>query len=169
MPSPATAAATGSDESFRKGLAAIERRSYQHAVALFQEAIELERREGSKSPRMKYISYLGLAITLTSGRSEEGLKLCLKAVQRDFFDPDLYCNLGTVYLRNRQKAAAFEAFQKGLNLSPGNQRIRDELERYERRCDPVFTALPRGHVINRMFGALRHYLRMLFAGGNQDD
>ena len=169
MPSPVTATAAGSDESFRKGLAALDRRSYQQAVALIQEAIELERREGSKSPRMKYVSYLGLALTLTSGRSEEGLKLCLKAVQRDFFDPNLFCNLGIVYLRNRQKAPAFEAFQKGLNLSPGNPRIRDELERYERRCDPVFTILPRGHAINRMFGALRHRFRMLLASRNQYD
>ncbi len=168
MSSPAATTAPGSDETFKKGLVALDRRSYQQAAALFQEAIELERVEGSKSPRMKYISFLGLAHTLTGGRSEEGLKLCLKAVRRDFFDPDIYCNLGIVYLRHRQKAAAFEAFQKGLNLSPRNKRIRDELERYERRCDPVFTFLPRVHLINRMFGALRHRFRMLIASTNQE-
>ena len=169
MSSSAAATAPGSDETFHKGLAALDRRSYQQAAALFQEAIELERTEGSKSPRMKYVSFLGLAHTLTGGRSEEGLKLCLKAVRRDFFDPDLYCNLGIVHLRTRQKAAAFEAFQKGLNLSPRNKRIRDELERYERRCDPVFTFLPRVHLINRMFGAVRHFFRMLLASRTQED
>ena len=166
MSSPAAATAPSSDETFQKGLAALDRRSFQQAAALFQEAIELERVEGSKAPRMKYISFLGLVYTMTGGRSEEGLKLCLKAVKRDFFDPDIYCNLGMVYLRNRQKAEAFEAFQRGLNLSPRNKRIRDELERYERRCNPVFTFLPRGHLINRMFGALRHRFRMLIASAN---
>jgi len=163
MSTPATAATTSADELFHKGLEALERRSYQQAVALFQEAIEAERQEGSKSPRMKYVSYLGLALTLGGVRSEEGLKLCLQAIRREFFDPDLYCNLGIVYLRHRQKAQAFEAFQKGLNLNPRHQRIRDELERYDRRCDPVFTFLPRSHMINRMFGALRHRFRLLLA------
>src|SRR5437867_1320993 len=92
---------------------------------------------------MKYVSYLGLALTLSQGKSEEGLKLCEQAVKREFFDPDLYCNLGIVYLRQRMKAPAFEAFQKGLNLKPGHMRILDELEKYDHRSEPFFTFLRR--------------------------
>ncbi|HEU4402843.1 MAG TPA: tetratricopeptide repeat protein [Candidatus Polarisedimenticolia bacterium] len=153
-----------SEETFRKGLAALERRTYKEAISLFQGAIDQERQEGVKNPRMKYVSFLGLATTLMQGRSDEGLKLCEQAVKREFFDPDLYCNLGIVYLRNRQKARAFEAFQKGLNLKPGHRRILEELERYERRDHPVFAFLPRTHLVNRLAGRLRYRLRILFSG-----
>ncbi len=158
-----------SEESFRKGLAALERRNYIESTSFLQAAIDLERQEGAKNPRMKYVSYLGLALTLTGSRSEEGVRLCEQAVKRDFFNPDLFCNLGIVYLRTRQKKRAFQAFQKGLNLKPGHQRIRDELDRYERRGLPVFSFLPRQHLVNRLAGRLRHRLRVLFnrAAANQ--
>ncbi len=153
---------TPSEESFRKGLAAVERRSYTEAVALFQAAIDLERQEGTKNPRMKYVSYLGLALVLTNGRSDEGVKLCEQAVKREFFDADLFCNLGIVYLRDRQKKRAFGAFQKGLNLKPGHRRIQEELDRYDRRSYPVFSFLPRTHPVNVLAGRLRYRLRLLF-------
>jgi len=147
---------------FRKGLHALDRKVYQEAIAAFREAIELERVEGAKSPRMKYVSYLGLTLTYSQGRGDEGVKLCEQAVKREFFDPDLYCNLGIVCLRNRRKARAFEAFQKALNLKPGHARTLGELERYECRGDPVFTFLPRSHPINRFAGQVRYRIRLLF-------
>jgi tetratricopeptide (TPR) repeat protein len=153
-----------SDVAWRNGIVTLERRSYKESIALFRQAIDLERQEGAKNPKMKYVSYLGLALTLSQGKSEEGQKLCEQAVKREFFDPDLYCNLGIVYLRNRLKAQAFEAFQKGLNLKAGHPRILDELEKYDRRCEPVLSFLPRGHYVNRLLGRLRFRLRQLFDG-----
>ena len=155
---------TPSETAWRGGVQALERRNYKESISLFQHAIDQERQEGVKNPKMKYVSYLGLALTLSQGKSEEGLKLCEQAVKREFFDPDLYCNLGIVYLRHRMKAPAFEAFQKGLNLKPGHARIVDELEKYDHRREPVFTFLPRGHLLNRMAGRLRYRLRVLFDG-----
>jgi tetratricopeptide (TPR) repeat protein len=151
-----------SEESFRKGTAAMDRRLYLEAIAAFQAAIDQERQEGTKNPRMKYVSYLGLALVMANGRSEEGVKLCEQAVKREFFDADLFCNLGIAYLRDRQKKQAFEAFQKGLNIKPGHRRIQEELDRYDRRSYPVFTFLPRTHPINVLAGRVRHRLRVLF-------
>jgi tetratricopeptide (TPR) repeat protein len=153
-----------SEEAYRQGLAFLERKAYKDAINSFRYAIDMERQEGTKNPRMKYVSCLGLAITYLNGRSDEGQKLCEQAVKREFFDPDLYCNLGIVYLRNRQKAKAFDAFQKGLNLKPGYARIQEELDRYERRTEPVFSFLPRTHPVNRLAGRLRYRLRLMFGG-----
>jgi tetratricopeptide (TPR) repeat protein len=153
-----------SEVAWRNGMANFDRRSYKESIALFQQAIDLERQEGAKNPKMKFLSYLGLALTLSQGKSEEGQKLCEQAVKREFFDPDLYCNLGIVYLRNRLKAQAFEAFQKGLNLKAGHPRILDEREKYDRRGDPILGFLPRGHYLNRLLGRLRFRLRHLFDG-----
>ena len=157
---------SSSEVAWRNGLHCLERRSYKESIALFQQAIDLERQEGVKNPHMKFVSYLGLAITLSQGKSEEGLKLCEQAVKREFFDPDLYCNLGMVYLRHRMKSPAFEAFQKGLNLRPGHKRILEELERYDHRSEPVFAFLPRCHAVNRLAGQLRFRLRSLFVGSS---
>ena len=153
-----------SEVAWRNGIMTLERRSYKDSIALFQQALDLERQEGAKNPKMKYVSYLGLALTLSQGKSEEGQRLCEQAVKREFFDPDLYCNLGIVYLRNRLKAQAFEAFQKGLNLKAGHSRILEELEKYDRRGEPVLSFLPRGHYVNRLLGRVRFRLRHLFDG-----
>ncbi len=153
---------SSSEVAWRNGLHSLERRCYKESIGLFQQAIDLERQEGTKNPRMKFVSYLGLALTLSQGRSDEGLKLCEQAVKREFFDPDLYCNLGMVYIRHRMKSPAFEAFQKGLSLKPGHRRILEELEKYDHRSEPVFRSLSRDHPLNRLAGRLRFRFRFLF-------
>jgi tetratricopeptide (TPR) repeat protein len=158
------------DELFRQALTALENKQYQQAIKMIQSAIELDRQESSGGgPKMKYLSYLGLALNLSQGRSEEGLKLCEQAARREFFDADLFCNLGIAHLRNRQKKPAFEAFRKGLALKPGHRRIREEMNRVERRNVPVFRGLPRNHALNIHFGKLRYRLRLLFQRGEDDE
>ncbi len=161
IPSPtgASPAATPetAEESFRKGLDALEGRRYKEAMALFRAAMEQEGEESRGKKRwMRYASYLGLALALDGGHSLEGMKLCQQAVTREFLDPDLYCNLGIVCLRNRDKKLAFEAFHKGLALKPGHARILEELSRYERRRALIFKSLSRDHPLNRIAGLLRY-------------
>lgn len=150
------------DEAYKRGLACLERKTYQEATAYFQCALDMEK-DAQKNTGMKYLSFLGLALVLAQGRSDEGLKMCEQAVKRDFFDPDLFCNLGIVYLRHRQRGPAFAAFRRGLTLRPKHRRILDELERYDRRSEPVFGFLSREHAINVIAGRLRSRLRDLLA------
>jgi tetratricopeptide (TPR) repeat protein len=154
---PATA-----DEAYKRGLACLERKTYQEATACFRTALDLDK-ESQKNAAMKYLSYLGVALVLSQGRSDEGLKMCEQAVKRDFFDPDLFCNLGIAYLRHRQRGPAFAAFKRGLTLRPKHRRILEELERYERRGDPVFGFLAREHPINVAAGRLRSRVRGFLA------
>ena len=150
------------EDLFQRALDSLENRQYQQCIALIQAAMELDRQEGSPASRMKYLSYLGLALTLSLGRSEEGQKMCEQAAGREFYDADLFCNLGIVSLRNRRKKPAFDAFRKGLTLKPRHRRILEELDRYEQREAPVISALPRQHFLNVMAGKLRWRLRGLF-------
>jgi len=150
------------DEAYKRGLACLERKTYQEATVYFQCALDLEK-EAQKSTSMKYRSFLGLALVLGQGRSDEGLKMCEQAIKRDFFDPDLFCNLGIVYLRHRQRGPAFAAFRRGLTLRPKHRRTLDELERYDRRSEPVFGFLSREHPINRAAGRVRSRWRDLLA------
>jgi tetratricopeptide (TPR) repeat protein len=143
------------EDAFKRGLACLERRTYQEAAGYFQIAIDLERQGGQKNGGMKFLSFLGLALNFAQGRSEEGLRMCEQAARREFFDADVFCNLGIVYLRNRQRAPAFAAFQRGLALKPRHRRIIEELARYERRSTPVFSFLSRDHTVNVLFGRMR--------------
>ena len=159
---PAETTPQSADALFRKGLEALDRKQYQQAISLLQASIGQDRQDaGGKGPSMRCLSFLGLALNLSNGRSEEGLKLCEQAARRDFFDADLFCNLGIAYMRNRQKGPAFEAFRKGLALKPKHRRILEELSRVERRESPVFPGLGRNHSVNRFLGILRHKLRLL--------
>ncbi len=158
---PAISPPTSAEESFKRGLACLERKTYQEAASYFQLSLDMEKQEGSKNNSMKALSFLGLTLNLSQVRSDEGLKLCEQAANRDFFDADLFCNLGVVYLRHRRRGPAFAAFKRGLILRPKHRRILEELERYDRRSEPTFPFLARDHAINVMVGRLRARFRDL--------
>ena len=159
MAASATAASSVSvgshEELFRLGLAHLKRRAHKEAASSFQQAIDLSQEGSVKSLPMRYISYLGLALSMNDGRSEEAVKLCRQALKREFYDADLQYNLGIVYLRNRQRGPAFDAFERGLKLKPNHYRILAALERHEKRGQPMFASLPRNHSVNRLAGRLR--------------
>ena len=48
-------------------------------------------------------------------------------------DPDLYLNLGRVYLEARQVGAALKAFEHGLRFAPTHRVLRREHERLATR------------------------------------
>ncbi len=144
-----------SEEMFHRGLAHLRRRARKEAASCFQQAIDLDREGPAKPPKMRYISYLGLALSMINARSEEAVKLCQRAVKREFYDADLLCNMGIVYLRNRQRGPAFDCFERGLKLKPNHYRILAALERHEKRGQPMFPSLPRDHPVNRLGGRLR--------------
>ena len=144
-----------SAEAFKCGVASLEQRSYQQAASYFQAAIDLEQKLNGKNGGMRYLSFLGLSLNFAQGRSEEGLRMCEQAARREFFDADVFCNLGIVYLRNRQRGPAFAAFQRGLALKPRHRRILEEMSRYERRGNPTFPFLARDHMLNVLFGRVR--------------
>lgn len=143
------------EEAFKCGLACLEQRTFQQAASYFQAAIDIEQKASGKNTGMKYLSFLGLALNFAQGRSEEGLRMCEQAAKREFFDADVFCNLGIVYLRNRQRGPAFAAFQRGLALKPRHRRILEEMSRYERRSTPTFPFLSREHTLNVLFGRLK--------------
>jgi len=173
MPASATAensVSAGSHEDlFRLGLAHLKRRAHKEAASCFQQAIDLDRESPGKPTRMKYLSFLGLSLSMLDGRSEEAVKLCRQAVHKEFYNADLLCNMGIVYLRNRQRGPAFDAFERGLKLKPNHHRILAALERHEKRGQPLFAFLPRTHPINRWGGRLRSRLLDLFPRNSDDD
>ena len=145
-----------SEAAFEKGLDALRDRRAMEALESFKAALELEPQGQPTNLRTKYSSFLGLALTLAYGATDESERLCENAARRGFVDPDLFCNLGIVYLRRRRKKEAFQAFAEALKLAPSHERTLTELSRFDRRRKPVLPFLPRQHALNTALGRIRH-------------
>ncbi len=147
-----------SENSFHRGLQAIERREYLEALAYFEAAVRLARRHGADAVPMKYLSYYGLCLAVCSDRLEEARSICEAAVRAEFYNPDLYRNLGRVYLRAGDRLQAFGSFVRGLQLNPRHAGLLGEVRRLGIRRRPVLRFIPRRHPVNRILGRLRGHL-----------
>jgi tetratricopeptide (TPR) repeat protein len=98
-------------------------------------------------------SYLGLCYALLNPCSVSALPLC-KTAASEMHRPDIFLNLGKVYMvmENRQKAVA--AFDHGLAIDPRNEALRQEMQRIGVRKRPVLFFLPRENVLNVKLGKL---------------
>jgi tetratricopeptide (TPR) repeat protein len=144
-----------SENSFRRGLRAIDRGAHLEALAYFEAAVQLARRLGAEAVPMKYLSYYGWCLAVCSDRLDEAREFCETAVRSEFYNPDAYWNLGRVYLKTGDRSLAFDAFVRGLQLNPRHAGLVGELRRLGIRRRPVIRLLERGHPVNRILGRLR--------------
>jgi tetratricopeptide (TPR) repeat protein len=144
-----------SENAFRRGLEAIHHRKYLEALAYFESAVRLARRQGAEAVPMKYLSYYGLCLAVCSDRFQEASAICETAVRGEFYNPDLYWNLGRVYLRAGDRQQAFGSFVRGLRLNPRHPGLVGEIRRLGIRKRPIVRLFPRSHPLNRILGRLR--------------
>jgi tetratricopeptide (TPR) repeat protein len=140
--------------SFRKGLQALEEKRHLDSLAYFESALHLEERSGNPSPRMKYLSYYGLSLSLAAGRTHEAIEMCERALSVEFYNPDLYLNVARVYLSAGERRRAHKALCQGLRLEKRHTGLLAEIRRMGVRRRPVFPFLSRRHVLNRVTGRL---------------
>jgi hypothetical protein len=106
-----------------------------------------------------FYSYLGFCIARFDRRYRDGITLAKHAVQKEFFQPDNYLNLGKIYLLVENRKGAHEAVAKGLAMDAqhaGLQALRQELG--VRRA-PVLSFLDRANPVNQLLGRIRHSLK----------
>lgn len=141
-----------SEKSFEKGLEAVERREFVEALVYFEASMQLVQR-ASATP-MKYLSYYGLCLAMANGRLSEAMEICEQAVEAEFYNPDLYLNLGKVYLKAGDRARAFGALVRGLQLNPRHPGLIRAIRRLGLRRRPAVRFLGRAHLVNRLLGRL---------------
>ena len=145
------------EESFKKALDAYRGRKTVEAMALFEAAVMLDSRakqDGQVDPR--YRSWYGMCLALEGGKFREGLNLCRKAAEEEFYSHQVWMNLGRVEMEAGNKAKAHEAFRRGLHLAPSQEkkRYRHLLDVLGMRRKPFFGFLRRSHPLNVFFGKL---------------
>ncbi len=142
------------EESFRRGKSALENDRLLEATALFEAAIELERRLRQQRIQARYLSFYGRCLAELGSRVHEGVQFCREAREMEPYDPDHYWNLGVALLVAGRKRPAFEALSAGLAMQHGHQGIRAALTRMGRRRRPVLRFLDRNHPINVLLGRM---------------
>ena len=145
--------------SFKKGIQALEAKGFLESLAYFESALNLEEKSGNPAPRMKYLSYYGLALSLASGRTAEAIDMCERALSVEFYNPDLYLNAARVYLASGDRKKAHRAVCQGLRIEKRHPNLIALLKVMGMRKRPLFRFLPRTHVLNRMTGRLTSTVR----------
>ncbi len=147
-----TLVAQNPEDLFQNGLMHLQRHRQRHALESFRRALELAPNE----PR--FMSFFGLCIATNERRLGEGLELCETAVRKEFFRPELFVNLGRLYLISGDVGRAHQTFRRGLAVDQSNEELRYELRRLGTRRQPVLPSLGRSHPVNVALGRLLHKL-----------
>jgi len=144
------------EESFDKGMAAMDKGNRDEAMAFFEAAIALERQFGSGSPQPRYLSHYGMCLSLLGRRKYEGVRFCREAVAKEGYNPDLLWNLGRTLLVADRRGEAHAALTKGLRLQRDHRGIILELKTMGVRRKPFMRFLGRNNPFNVFIGRLRN-------------
>jgi len=141
------------DELLQKGMHLLERNNLEQAAVLFESALTMEQREG-EDPSARLLSYCGYTLAFARKKYLDGLKLCKRAVEIEFFNPDLFCNLGEIYLARGDNKNAHRVFMRGLSISPEHAKLRSRIKEMGLRKRDPLPFLSRDHFLNRWIGQL---------------
>ena len=145
------------EDSFRKGVQVLQARGRgKEAMALFEASLLLDSRAQNTSGQPRYRSYYGLCLSSTRGKRKEALKLCRKACEDEFYNWEVWFNLGRVEREAGNVMKAHQALVRALRLQPRNAEIRKELEELGMRRRPFLSFLSRDHPLNVFLGRLTY-------------
>ena len=139
------------EKLFSDGIGFLRADNIREAMLAFKRALEL------KPAVPRYMSYYGLCWAMTVKGSPEAVLLCRRAVEKSMVSPDLYCNLGKVYLIKGDRRKAYQAFLQGLSVDGDHRELLYEIRRMGLRQRPLLPFLSRAHFLNHLAGKLRHW------------
>ena len=131
-------------EMFRRGVEAVDEGDTSHGLLCLEELFE-------KEPDPFVASYYAVCLAKERGEVKRAFELCDEARNDDPGNPVHYLNLGRVYLAAGMKREAIKVFRDGL-LYRKYPLISRELDRLGWRKPPVFPALRRENLLNRILG-----------------
>jgi len=129
------------------GLELAREGKYREALSIFEEDLCFTQHPTATS-------YYAISLANVEGNYDKAISLCLMAAEKEFYNPEIYLNLGRVFLLNGQKAIAVRAFRKGLKYDSSNMNLLVEMKRLGVRKRPILSFLPRTNVLNRYLGQL---------------
>jgi tetratricopeptide (TPR) repeat protein len=146
------------EDSFQKGLEALEEGRRREAMAMFEAAIELERRFGKGRPQARYLSFYGLCLGLEQNDLREAMRFCREAVTIEGYNADIRCNLSLVLMKAGRRKEAYSNLARGLSIEPGHEKILRAMRQMGFRRRPVVPFLARTNPVNVILGRVRFRL-----------
>ncbi len=143
------------EESYKKGLHAFVEGRRKEALAMFEAAIEIQRRSSGGHPEPRYLSYYGLCLALEKNEIHEALHFCRQAVTLEGYNPDIRCNLGRVLMRAGRRRAAYDTLVQGLGMESDHRVIKAALRHMGVRRPPIIPFLSRNNPLNVFLGRMR--------------
>jgi hypothetical protein len=93
---------------------------------------------------------------------EMATSLSVEAVKQEFYNPEIYKNLGRILYLKGQKGRAFKAYKKGLVIDDTHQGLLRGMKEMGMRRSPPIAFLGRGNPVNKLLGKLVHGLPKRF-------
>lgn len=135
------------NDVIEKGIALSKEGRYTEALKIFDQDLCFTQHPAA-------MSYYAISLANVEGNYDKAISLCLMAAEKEFYNPDIYFNLGRIFLLNGQKSVAVRAFKKGLKFDSSHSAILSELKSLGLRRKPVCSFLPRQNFVNKYLGIL---------------
>lgn len=135
------------NDLIENGIRMARQGNYGAALRLFDEDLCFTQHPAA-------MSYYALCLATVEGNFDKAVSLCLIAAEKEFYNPDIYLNMGRVFLLNGQKSVAVKAFRKGLKIDNTHAPLMAEMKRLGLRRRPLLSFLPRQSMVNKYLGLL---------------
>jgi len=98
------------------------------------------------------MSYYAICLVRVEKRYDKAISLCAMAAEKEFFNPEIYLNLGRIFLARGHKSKAVKAFRRGLRIDDTHKELLTEIKRLGLRRRPFISWLSRHNSINIFIG-----------------
>lgn len=139
----------------RRGLQLCRGRDFQQGYLLLRAVAESPP-PGLEPPGLFY-SYLGFGLAAFESRYNDGVALCERGIEMEFYNPENHYNLARTYLLLGAKRKAIARIRAGLRIDREYRPLRQLAKELGIRRQPLIPFLDRGNPLNRWLGRLLHF------------
>jgi len=137
-------------------IALTKEHDYLHALTRFTEIYGTKEAPPIQNPKdASGLSYFGLCLALVQKQYKNGIDLCKRAIDLEFYNGDHYANLARVYLAQGNRKKAVDTAEQGLKLVPEHDELLEVRKELGVRARPPVPFLDRSNPVNVSLGQAR--------------
>ena len=140
-----------------EAIALTKEHDYLHALTRFLEIYGTASAPPIKSGKDAVgLSYFGLCLALVQKKYKEGMDLCKRALDLEFYNGDHYVNMTRIYMARGDRKKAVETAESGLKVAPEHEELLEVRKELGIRARPAIPFLDRSNPVNVSLGQARH-------------